>query len=127
MLKIRIQQNEQKSSRKLPGVFEVRRVIEAGLTRRMACNRDLMIFQGMLEVKTTARLQVNRQGIKDGLPGAGLLPVVIALVAGLPGRRSGGNVIPRLVGGELPEDGLEDGAVIEGRTTTGDRRSEERL
>jgi hypothetical protein len=50
-----------------------------------------------------------------------MLQAMIALVACLPGRRGGGEVIPGLVGGELPEDVLEDEAVIQGRATAGGR------
>ena len=86
-----------------------------------------MIFQGTLEVKTTTRLQVNREGMQDGDPGAGMLPAVVMLVAGLPGRRVRGDVIPGLVGGELPKDAFEDEAVIQGWATMGGGGSEERL
>jgi len=56
-----------------------------------------------------------------------MLPVVVMLIAGLPGWNSGGDIIPGLAGGELPEDVFEDGAVIQGGATTGGGGSEERL
>ena len=48
-----------------------------------------------------------------------MLPAMVMLVAGLPGGRGGGDIIPGLAGGELPEDGFEDEAVIEGWTAAG--------
>ncbi len=44
-------------------------------------------------------------------------PLAITAVAGLVGGVASGQVVPGGITGELPEDGIEDGALFEGRAT----------
>ena len=64
----------------------MRWVDEAELTRRIPFHRNFVIFQGLLEIKPAALIKVKEQGLDDGYPGAGMLPAMIMLIAGLPGR-----------------------------------------
>ena len=85
-------------------------------------------MNGSKEIQPAAGEQIGVEGMNEGFPGAGVLPAMIALVAGLPGRAGGkgGKIIPGSAGGELVEDELENEAIIEARATAGGG-GEERL
>jgi hypothetical protein len=74
------------------------------------------------EVKTTAVAQVIDKDFKDGFPNAGMLPAMETLITDLPGRGLRGDIVPGQAGGELPEDVLEDEAMIKGWLTMGGGR-----
>lgn len=74
------------------------------------------------EVKTAAVAQVIDKDFEDGFPKAGMLPAMETLITDLPGRGLRGDIVPGQAVGELPEDVLEDEAVIKGWATTGGGR-----
>jgi len=86
-----------------------------------------VIIHGKGEVEVATRVEIGEEGLDDAGPDAGGLPATIMLVTGLPGGRGGRDIVPRLTGGELPEDGLEDGAHIGSRAATGGGGREDRL
>ena len=83
-----------------------------------------MVLEGGEEVEAAALEEVGEEGEEEGLPKAGLLEAMVALVATLPGRGLRGQVIPGDVGGDFLEDELEDEAVIQGGTAAGRGREE---
>jgi hypothetical protein len=124
---MRIQQiNDEDGGGELPGIFKLRRAGEGEHPAGFSVDGKVTIFVHGVKVKTAALKKISIEGLDDGFPEAGVLPAVVALVTGLPGGGSGGEVIPGHAGGELEEDVFEDQAVIEGRAAAG-RGREERL
>jgi hypothetical protein len=78
-----------------------------------------MVLEGGKQVEVAALKEIGEEGEEEGLPEAGVLEEMVALVTTLPGRGSGWEVIPGAVGGEFLEDELEDEAVIQGGTAAG--------
>jgi hypothetical protein len=76
---------------------------------------DELSGEGSPEVEAATLAQVAVEGSDNGVEGALALPVVEAAVAGLPGGEAGGQVVPGGGGAELPEDGIQDLALVEGR------------
>ena len=76
---------------------------------------DELSGQGRPEVQTATVTQVAVEGGNNGAEGALALPIVETAVAGLPGGESGRQVAPGRGGADLPKDGIQDRALVEGR------------
>ena len=109
---------------KLPGSFEVRWIGNVKLTRVTFLDGKLTFFDGSEQVEAAAILEIGEEDIDDGFPDAGVLPLMVAGIAGLPGNGIGRKVVPGAVGGELEKDELEDWAGSMGRTAAGGGREE---
>lgn len=75
------------------------------------------IGEGFVDVQTTAGVKILEESSENGLHNAGTLPKVIATKTGLPGGKIVGKVVPGGIGAELPQDAVEDGTLVDGRTT----------
>ena len=69
-------------------------------------------------VELTALEEVIKEGVEDLVEEAGALPEVITAIGGLMGGVSLREVVPGGIVTDLPEDGIQDGARIDGRATT---------
>ena len=76
---------------------------------------DELSGEGRPEVQAATVAQVAVKGGENGAEGALALPIVEATVAGLPGGESGRQVAPGGGGADLPKDGIQDSALVEGR------------
>ena len=108
----------------LPGALELGREGELHLTGFEALDGQVTRVPEGEQVKAAPLAQVFDEDFEDGFPGAGMLPAVEALIADLPGRGHRGDIVPGRAGGELPEDVLDDEAVIEGGAAAGGWREE---
>jgi hypothetical protein len=73
-----------------------------------------------IQVKSSMSVQVPAEGIPDGIENARTQPLAVVTVAGLVGGVRRGQIIPRGVGGDLPEDAFQQQATIkEGVTRPG--------
>jgi hypothetical protein len=115
---MRIEQVEDEGGgSELPGIFEERWADKGKLAAGFFLDGTLTNFDHGLQVKSSPLIKIGIERSDDGFPDAGVLPAVVALVAGLPGGGSGWKVIPGDAGSELEEDVFKDLAVIEGRAT----------
>jgi hypothetical protein len=71
------------------------------------------------EINATAVMQVDHDSFLDLLEQAGAPPFVVAAVAGLPGGVASGQIRPGARPGELPEDALRDGTLVDGWAASG--------
>ena len=76
---------------------------------------NVLSGEGRPEVQTATVAQVAVEGGENGAEGALALPVVETAVADLPGGEIGRQVVPGGGGAVLPEDGIQDRALVEGR------------
>ena len=76
---------EQEGGGELPGVVELGRANELDVAVFTFFDRELTLIPEDQEVKATTVAQINDEGLEDGLPQAGALPAVEALVTNLPG------------------------------------------
>ncbi len=76
---------------------------------------DELSGEGRPEVQAATVAQVAVKGGENGAEGALALPMVEAAVAGLPGGETARQVAPGGGGADLPEDGIQDRALVEGR------------
>ena len=76
---------------------------------------DVLSGEGRPEVQAATVAQVAVEGGENGAEGALALPIVETAVAGLPGGESGRQVAPGGGGADLPKDGIQDRALVEGR------------
>ncbi len=68
-------------------------------------------------VELAALEEVIKEGEEDLVEEAGALPEAISAVGGLMGWVALGEVVPGGIVTDLPEDGIQDGARIDGRST----------
>ena len=115
---------EEQGGGELPGAAQA-----GGVRDALTGEDEVAIQQSLLEVEAAAGEQVLVEGGEDLPEQAGAAPLAVTAVAGLVRRVAGGEVVPGGAGGELPEDGLQDEAVVEGRAAAGGsgRRGKEGL
>jgi len=75
---------------------------------------DELSGEGRPEVKAATVAQVAVEGGNNGAEGALALPVAETAVADLPGGEIGGQIVPGAGGADLPEDGIQDTALVVG-------------
>ena len=78
-------------------------------------NTDGAVLEGLREGEAAASAEVGKQGVVDFLHHSVAGPFAVTAVAGLVGGVIRGHVVPGVVGADLPEDAIEDGAAINGR------------
>jgi len=102
----------------LPGILQS--VLEGGCENDLSApaqryNADVVSGEGSPDVQAATVAQVVVEGGENGVEDPLALPVVVAAVAGLPGGKAGRQVVPGGGGAVLPEDGIQDRALVEGR------------
>ncbi len=105
---------EDQGGGKLPGVVQLGRGEDTAATFP-TYDHDVPMIEGMIEVETAALEEVLGEGVEDHVQGAGFPPEAEAAIAGLVGGVAFGQVGPWRRMADLPQDGIQDGAGIEGR------------
>jgi len=80
-----------------------------------AFDHDVPMLEGIVEVEAAALEEVLGKGVEDHVQGASFLPEAVAAITGLVGGVAYGQVSPWRRVADLPQDGIQDGAGIEGR------------
>ena len=80
-------------------------------------------MQGALEIKTTPNKEILENGREYLIEQPGARPLAVAAVTGLVGGKldrplANGQIIPRFVTRQLPENGVQDEAIVDGWATT---------
>ena len=83
---------------------------------------DVAIAVSLDGVEAAALFEIVEQFSDEGIQQTEATPLAVAAVAGLVGGVARGEVVPGGIVGELPKDGIEDGAVVEGRAAAQVRR-----
>ena len=104
---------EKEEAVELPGAFEGGRKADVKLAQTGG-HIDDAILAGGGDINAAPVAQVEQEGSLNLLEQAGAPPFVVATVAGLPGRIARGQLGPGARHGELPEDALQDGALVDG-------------
>jgi hypothetical protein len=106
-------QEQDQGSGVLPGAGELGRGRQLKHTHISLFDGQVTAFPELEQVKTAPVTQVVDEDFEDGFPNAGMLPAMEPLVTDLPGRGLGGDIVPGQAGGKLPENILENEAVVE--------------
>lgn len=89
----------------------------AAIDAAFELNRNVTMLDKLLDIHTAAVEVILVEGLEDGVEQAEALPLAIAAVAGLVGGVCGGQVIPGGIVAKLPEDAIQDTALVDGGTT----------
>jgi hypothetical protein len=93
------------------------------------------VVQGALEIKATPNKEILKNGGEYLIEQPGARPLAVAAVTGLVGGKldrplANGQIVPRFVSIQLPENGVQNEALVDGRSAasgSGFRRVDERL
>ena len=96
---------------------------------------DGAVLQGALEIKATSNKKVLENCRYYLIEQPGARPLAVAAVTGLVGGKldkplANGQIVPRFVGCQFPENGVQNEALVDGRAAasgSGSSRVDERL
>jgi len=108
---------KEQDHRKLPGIAEVGGD-EAAPLSLLELDTDQTILNGAERIHAAALEAIPVEDPEDGCQDLQAQPLAVAAVAGLMGGVGGRQVVPGEVVAELPEDAIQDAALVDGGTTT---------